>query len=67
MIKPVSKANIDHKQLVFSESGDTIIGFYTSVTPWLCDNDGYPVFSSANDAFELCAGTYVKIEQWVEG
>lgn len=67
MIKPVSKADISYKQLVFSESGDTIIGLYTAQAPWLWDNDGYPNFTQAMDAFYLCAGTYVKIEQWVEG
>lgn len=66
MIKPESKANDNNKQLVFSASGDTLIGFYTTQSPWLWDNDGYTNSGVGSDAFELCAGTYVKIEQWVE-
>lgn len=68
MIKPESAINNVAKQYIFSASGDTFVGFSANNTPWLIDNNGYESNNSAaaTDYWYLCAGTYVKIEQWVE-
>ena len=67
MVKPVSMANAGGKEFAFSTAGDMIVGFCSNAVVWSVSEDGGVWPNSAyNDCWDLCAGTYVKIEQWVE-